>query len=417
MRVVPRRPSLTSTQVATLADQGVSSFTNFVALAVSAHYLSIASFGWIGISYTCYVLLLGFSRLFAAEILLIRFSGNDVHLHPKKQRDAYESVLGTVAVLSILVGLAVVLGAAIIGGEGGRILALLALLLPGMLLTDAVRYCMFSEGRGQDALRLDLTWLFAQAGALICAVTYADGKSGVAFLTAWGLTGTAAGVVSIVQRRWRPQWRKCGTWLRAHRDLWRGLFGELIGRLSLSQGGILLMGAVVGVSGVAGMRGAELLFGPMRMVMMGIFAIAVPAAVRVSDEPARLMRVGKQVSAALVCGVAAVALLVGLMSDAALSLVVGRSVQPVRAALPAVSLAVMGSGVLTGALVVLRALEQTSEGAWVLALSAATGLVGVWLLGSTIGLRAAAYGLATGSVMAGAAGWYRISRLIRQRSV
>ncbi len=84
-----------------IADQGMSSLTNFLMMAVVARTQGAASFGAFSLAYVTYGFALNASRALAAEPLMIRFSTSDL---PAWRRATAKST-GTALVVGVVLGM------------------------------------------------------------------------------------------------------------------------------------------------------------------------------------------------------------------------------------------------------------------------------------------------------------------------
>jgi O-antigen/teichoic acid export membrane protein len=285
-----------------LADQAVSSLTNFAIGVVVARSLGGELFGIFTLAWVTYTMALNLSRGLASDPLAVRFS--DV-AHATWHNAARRSV--STALLTGLVSGAVAIAVGLaVGGTAGMAFVVLGLLLPPLLVQDSWRFAFFAAGRGRQAFLNDLVW----AVALLPAMAYASQFRTVsAYVLAWGLSGAVAAMYGYAQARVRPVPEGAGKWLRQHRDLGLRFTAE---NFSMNASGQLRMygvGAIAGLVEVGTIRGAELLVGPFLALLMGINLVAVPEAARVLRQaPNRLTRFclllgGGQALAAVIWGV------------------------------------------------------------------------------------------------------------------
>ena len=172
-----------------VADQGVSSLTNFVLSAIVARTLGASAFGAFSLAFVTYGFALSASRALAAEPLMIRFSATSIPVW----RRATAGSTGTALVLGIATGVGAVAAGLASGGTVGRAFLALGLTLPGLLLQDSWRFSFFSLGRGRDAFINDTIWAMVQVPLLVLAVR--TGHADVFWLVlAWGGAAVVAAV-------------------------------------------------------------------------------------------------------------------------------------------------------------------------------------------------------------------------------
>ena len=159
-----------------VADQGVSSLTNFAVSIYVARTLGAAQFGAFSLAYVTYGFALNASRGLSTDPLMVRFSGTDL----PTWRRAVATCTGTAAIVGLIAGLFVLGAAALISGTAGAAFLALGLTLPGLMLQDSWRYSFFALGRGKPLTTTGAYYLpFAEPlgshGANEIALHVADG--------------------------------------------------------------------------------------------------------------------------------------------------------------------------------------------------------------------------------------------------
>ena len=127
-----------------IADQAVSSITNFAVSIYVARILGAEELGAFSLAYVTYGFLLNASRGLATDPLLVRFSGTD----PATWRRAVAKCTGTAAVVGLLAGLCALAAAAALHGTARASFLALGLTLPGLLLQDSWRFSFFATRPG-----------------------------------------------------------------------------------------------------------------------------------------------------------------------------------------------------------------------------------------------------------------------------
>ena len=286
-----------------LADQAVSSLTNFAVGMTVARSLGATEFGIFSLAWVTYGLALNVSRGLATDPLVVRFS----NVASTSWRPAVSSAAGTALLVGTVAG-AVCAGAGfIIGGSFGGAFIALGIILPGLLLQDSWRYAFFADGKGRKAFSNDVVWAASLIPALIIAAQFG---TVFGFVLAWGLAGAIAAAYGCIQARLLPRLTGVRAWLRQQRDLGLRYMIENLGVSGGSQLRMYGLGAIAGLAAVGTVRGADLLLGPFLAILMGIGLAAVPEAARVLQRsPARLSRFclllgGVQAAAGLAWGCA-----------------------------------------------------------------------------------------------------------------
>jgi len=383
-----------------LADQAVSSLTNFAVGVVVARSLGVTAFGVFTLAWVTYGVVLNVSRGLATDPLVVRFSGAPA----ASWRTAVSQASGTALVVGIAAGALSLLAGVALGGSVGPGFVALGLVLPALLLQDSWRFAFFASGQGRKACSNDIVWAVALIPALFLASRHG---TVFGFVLAWGLSGALAAGFGCVQARLLPQSGGIGAWFSQQRDLGPRYLVENVS----NSGGVQLrmygVGAIAGLADVGAIRGAELLLGPFIAVLMGLSLVAVPEAARVlRSSPHRLPQFclllgGGQAVAALAWGFA----LLFLLPDAAGRLVLGSVWEPASALIVPATLLVTGAGLLAGAAAGLRALGAARRSVRAQLVTSAAYVTG-GLAGATV---AGALGAAWGSALAmwlGAAVWW-----------
>ncbi|MEU5431883.1 hypothetical protein AB0G73_00735 [Streptomyces sp. NPDC020719] len=392
-----------------LADQAASSVSNFAVGIYVARSLGLAAFGVFSLAWVTYGVVLSVSRGLATDPLVVRFSG----VSEVSWRGAVARSSGTALGVGVALGAACLVVGSALGGGVGPAFACLGVMLPGLLLQDAWRYAFFAAGTGRKAFVNDVVWGVALAPAMVVAA-HVGGVP--AFVLAWGGSAAVAAVYGCFQSGIRPQVSGAREWLRAHHDLGYRYLAENVGVSGASQLRAYGLGAIVGVSAVGVIRGAELLLGPFLALLMGLSLVTVAEAARVLRRaPHRLgmfcfLLGGAQAVAALLWGAALL-----LVPDRLGEFVLGDVWSSAAKLIVPVTLGVAGAGLGTGAAAGLRALAAARRSLRC-QLFASTcyvigGLGGAALAGTT----GSAWGVATATGCASGVWWLQLRSALRER--
>jgi O-antigen/teichoic acid export membrane protein len=374
-----------------LADQAVSSLTNFAVGITVARSLGAEQFGVFSLAWVTYGVVLNISRGLSTDPLTVRFSG----VPDPVWRDGAMRAAGTALLAGTATGGLLALAGLALGGPVGWAFVALGVVLPALLLQDAWRFGFFAAGRGRRACSNDLVWAVALVPAMALAARAGTVEG---FVLAWGGSAAVAALFGVLQVRSWPRVTGARSWFREQRDLGLRYLVENVSNSGGAQIRMYGVGAIAGLADVGTVRGAELLLGPFLAVLMGLTLVTVPEAARVlARSPRRLPQFcllpgGGQVAAALLWGAG----LLLLLPDAVGEWLLG-DVWPTASALivPA-TLTVMGASMSTGAAAGLRALGAARRSLRAQLLASAGyvtgGLVGAALggaLGSSWGVAAA----------------------------
>ena len=259
-----------------LADQVVSSLTNFAVSIYVVRVLGAAQFGAFSLAYVTYGFALAASRGLATGPLMVRFSGTDV----PTWRRAVADCTGTATVMGLAAGACALVVAAILSGAAGSAFLALGLTLPGLLLQDSWRYSFFALGRGSQAFINDTIWALTLLPALV--VVRVTGHANVFwFVLAWGITGTIGAAVGPWQARVIPRPAGVWRWVSQQRDLGPRYLAEGTSQSASVQLRTYSIGILLGLAALGSVQAAATLFGPMTILFLGMSLVTIPEAARV----------------------------------------------------------------------------------------------------------------------------------------
>ena len=255
-----------------VADQGISSMTNFLLSAFVARTLGAEQFGAFSLAYVTYGFAINASRGLAVEPLLIRFSGTSV----PTWRRAAAGATGTALVVGVAGGILGLATALLFRDTTtGQAFLALGLTLPGLLLQDCWRYAFFALGKGYHAFINDSVWAAVQIPLLI-ALKLTGHANVFWFVLAWGASAGAGAVLGSVQAGVLPSLTASAQWLARHRDLGPRYLAENTG----SNAGDTLRSytttSILGLTAVGDIQAANVLLGPFKIILFGVGMITIP---------------------------------------------------------------------------------------------------------------------------------------------
>ncbi len=294
-----------------IADQVLSTTTNFGVSVILARNVGTTEYGAFAVGVTVYALVLGVSRALSTDPLIVRFSDRS----SDEQRDAAGTAVAMGIMVGALVGAALVAIGLAVAQPLRSVLLVFGLGLPFVLWQDTYRYQFIAARRPQLAALNDLVWVLALA-VLLAVTVRADAATAGPYVAAWAGAAAVAAAAGVVEARAWPQARRGLDWLRHHADLNLRFAAEFV----LLNGGpqLVLLGvaALAGYSEAAGLRGAIVLLGPVTVVATGLVIAAVPEGVRLKDRDRdRVRRLVSLLSAGLSAAVAGWAALVSWFPD------------------------------------------------------------------------------------------------------
>ncbi|MDL5159136.1 hypothetical protein [Actinomycetospora termitidis] len=270
--------------LAGVADQVLSSGTNYLTAFIASVVLAPDGFGFFVVAYAVVTIYSAGIRAFVGEPLLAHLpTVTDEH----RRRHLAASSLGAAAVLGVLGALVLLAVGEVVGGPLTWLVAF-APWVPGALVADAGRYVFFSRSTPTKALAVDATWATVQAVALI-GIAVGGTWSVASLAAAWGVGALAAVAVLPVLGLRRPTGPR--TWLRESRYL-SGWF-TVVAVVGQSQVYIVLLlaGLLLTTTDAAGLRAVQLLvYQPPVTFMAALLLLLTPAFARKAADRAAVDR-------------------------------------------------------------------------------------------------------------------------------
>jgi O-antigen/teichoic acid export membrane protein len=291
-----------------VADQALSSLTNFALGLLAARSLPSTDFGAFAVVFAAYLIGLGAVRAITSEPFVIRFAA----VSSPVWREGAASATGAAVAIGILGGVACAGAGLVIGGSLGTGLLALGMVLPGLLLQDTWRFTFFAARRGASAFANDLVWTVALLAGLTTLLLTGTASVGW-FVVAWGGAGTVAGLFGIAQASVVPAPARTAEWVRTQRDLAPRFLGEFSLTTGVGQATTFGLGAIAGLVELGALRAGQILLGPLNVLFLGVSVVAVPEGVRaLRGSREDLARFCRRLSFVLAAG--ALALGVGIWS-------------------------------------------------------------------------------------------------------
>jgi len=392
-----------------LADQALTSLTNFALGIAVARSVGPSDFGAFSLAFATYLAMLNASRAVATQPLLIRYVAVPISVW----RRGTQMAAGTVLALGLIGGLGCIAVAAVVRGPLGDALIALGITLPGLLVRDTWRFAFFAAGRGRDAFTNDLAMLLVLVPAL--GVPAVSGHPSVLLATfAWGGAGVVASVIGGLQARARPLPRLATTWWHEQRDIAGRYAGEVATDALAVQLSIYAIAAIAGLAAVGALRASDLLLGPLNILLQGLYLVAIAEGVRFLQVSARRLR---DACLFLSAGLAGATIVWGsgmlALPESVGTSLLGASWGPGRSVLFPGMLALAGLSTIIGAWVGLRSLAAARRSFRARVLSSTTTL-GCAVVGATLGgTSGAAWGFVVGNWIGVAIWWWQFAAALR----
>jgi hypothetical protein len=390
-----------------LADQGISSLTNFALSVVVVASTEPTSFGAFSVVFASYLVALGLARGLVSTPLAIRYSAVP---HPEWKSGA-AAAGGAALVVGVCATAACALAWGFFDGTLARCIAVLAVGFPGLLLQDTWRYGFFAERRGSRAFANDGLWAILMFPAL--AVGASAGSLSVEWMIAiWSGSATLAALFGCGQAGLLPQPKLAFQWFRQHGDLGVRYAAESLATTGAAQITFFAIGAVAGLYGLAEVRGTLVLLGPLNILLLGVMVMGVPEAVRlIQRSPDRVFEYASMLATAL----GAISLILGgvwlLLPDSIGTSLLGTLWNSSHALLVPLTLAMALAGVQTSAMVFLYGLGAAGQSLRAALMYSPAIFVAATAGAALWGSSGAAWGFAMGQASAAVLLWITLYRV------
>lgn len=248
----------------TATDQVLSSLSNLVISAAVGRAGGTRLLGQFALAFTAYLLLLGFQRALVSEPLM--------SLRATEDRAPDRAALGSAGAYAVVVA-AVVAAAGLVVSEPA--LLVLALVLPALLLQDALRFQAFQRQDPRTAALLDGIWLAVVLAGLPLVIT---ASTVLVPLTVWGAGAALAVGVGMAVTGLRPA-RPLTAWRWWKRDARRygGLLAlDSVVHSSAAQAIAFGLAGIVGVAELGRLRAGQLLLGVAGTALVAFNVFVLP---------------------------------------------------------------------------------------------------------------------------------------------
>jgi O-antigen/teichoic acid export membrane protein len=397
-----------------LADQAVSSLTNFAVSLYVARSLGAVQFGAFSLAYVTYSFILNASRGLATDPLLVRFSG----AQQPAWRRAVGSCTGTALAVGLVGGAAMLAVAMLLSGTARIAFFAMGLTMPGLMLQDSWRFAFFAASRGGQAFLNDMIWAAAMVPGLL-ALRFTGHETVLWFVLVWGASANVAAAAGPFQARIVPRLLDARTWVMRHRDLAFRYLAENTAFSGAAQLRITFLGVISGLAAVGSVQAAWVLMGPFLAALMGISLVTVPEAARLLKQSPRKL---KLFCLAIGGGMAFAALVWGIVLQIALPIGIGHIVLRSlwRLTYPLVlpvTIWVMATCLTVGAGAGLRALGASRRSLRAMVISSVTLVVASVLGAVADDAIGAVRGMAIAGVIAVVAWWWQLRAALGEANI
>jgi hypothetical protein len=393
-----------------LADQALSSLTNFALAVLVARTVSTSALGAFGLAFTTYTITLGATRALCSEPLNVRYSA----MGDREWRVGAADATGAALVLGAFAGVCCIAGSFLFGGTLRPSLIVLGLSMPGLIVQDTWRSAFFCHLRGTYAFANDLAWAIAQV-VLVAAVLMLGFRSSPAFILAWAGAANVAALFGVVQAGLLPLPQHTRRWLGRQRDLGPRYLIEFIARNAAQSGAMYATAGFAGLAAAGALRGAQVALGPLNILNMGVSSPAIAESVRIARRsPRRMLRVVSMLGVALVVVFVAWGVAMYFAPDRVGEALLKRSWHPAHHVILPYTLVMAASGMLTAATVGLRAMAAAKRSLRSRLVTGVLAVTGGMVGAATYGAVGAALGLAAGLWVGGIQWWQQLHAAVAE---
>ena len=260
---------LSSHRGAAVLDQALSSSSNLLLALLVGRHSTVEEFGLFALSTGMYWLCLGAGRALIGEPGLVARDGD-----PRRSESARLYVGAGFAVISSagFWGLAVVFDVPLFG--------LMGLALVPLLLQDGLRYLFFARAEPWGALGIDAVWVTTQLLAIPVVLAWLDPEGPRVWVGAWTVGALTSVVVGLL---WlRPGWSPSGVrgWMTRTWRLAAGFVSDFVITTGAQQATLLLLPAVSSLGVLAALRTAQVVNGPLNVLIGATAIVLLPSAAR-----------------------------------------------------------------------------------------------------------------------------------------
>lgn len=291
-------------------DQGVSSLSNLLLSVAIASQASQADYGAFGLAFAIYLLLIGIGRSLVGDPVLLRFN---TWTSAKKRRENRLGMLSGFFVVGILACVILLVFCIFLPMSLRFPFMALALMAPGLLVFDGLRYWAFASSKARTATILDIGWLICQVALFVPLIAMRKTESFLYF-GAWGTSAGLCCLVFLIYKRWIPRPSQGLSWIKSNLDISLNFLGEYATLSGVQQGVTFVTAAVAGLPASGTLRAAQTILGPANIITGSASVVVLPHSSRVvRDNILTLPRFSAIVSVTLAGVVLAAGLVVAVV--------------------------------------------------------------------------------------------------------
>jgi O-antigen/teichoic acid export membrane protein len=396
---VPRIGIHSRRSATVVADQAISSGSNFLLAIAVGRFLGPHDFGAFALAVAIWIVAYGVFRALVQDPMTV-FGEKDI---------AIASYLGATVLVSTAACVVLVVGALLAGIDtvGGSTVVVLAVFSPALFVQDFWRRVAFMRGVPMRAVWNDLAFVTVQITGLVILERTGDFTAGTA-VAAWGLGAAAGAMIGI--RQFRPGFvslRDSLGVLRTVSRLGSWLVLDFLLNRSAKQAVLFVIAATLGSAAVGGVQVSITLLGFTNILILGGSAAALSDGSRAFENggiPGMRRVVGGN-TVGLTATVAACTIAFALAAAQVIPAVYGHRFDPYVSIAPIVSLGLLVQVLDTYPVIVMRIVQDTYRLFICRLISTPIGLTLGYGLTAMFGLNGAAYATVAVAASLVAGGW------------
>lgn len=279
---------------AAMVDQVLSSGTGLLLVVLVAREATPATFGALSVALVVNGLALGINRSAVGEVVVLRLRSQD-HDPVRTGRLG----LGLAVVSGLVTAVALGLAGAVIGGEVGTFLGLIAVAAPAVHAQDLHRHVAYGTGRVDHAIALDGTWMAVQ-GAASAALIASSSATPARLVAAWAAGAACSALVGSVRHRRPPAWSGVEPWWREQRSRSLAFVTDFLVSTGLVQMSFVALSILLPLDEFGALRVAFVSMSPLANLLAGVRALTLAHLAGLAHLPTQALVRAIQVAAAFV---------------------------------------------------------------------------------------------------------------------
>ncbi|HEX6418419.1 MAG TPA: hypothetical protein VFZ77_07975 [Acidimicrobiales bacterium] len=264
-----------------MVDQVLSSGAQLLLAVLVARQTDPTTFGAVSVALIVHGLLLGVMRAAVGDVVLLRCRAD---LSAARREASRGLFLALVTGMAAGVGLLAV--GSSIGGQVGGYLMVAAVAAPVVYAQDVLRYVAYGRARVDDTILLDGVWLGVQV-VVSAMLLQSSRATPTTLILAWVVGAAAGAAVGAVRGRVRPRALAIGRWLAEERARAGGFVSDYLVSNGLWQASFLVVGVVLSLGQLAGLRVALVAVSPLANLLGGVRALALAHLAGLAAHPAQ----------------------------------------------------------------------------------------------------------------------------------